>query len=256
MSFTPGQRIAISNQEAATDTADTDLTLQVYLLGSVEFETALTLQRRLAYEVAGNRSAAALILCEHPSLITMGRQASWRHIDADPQELRDRRLEVRWVNRGAGCILHVPGQLAIYPILPLDRLNLGLRAYQEQLHRVIIATLDDFMIRGKVVSGQSSVSVSGRPIADCGTAVRNWVSYYGAYFNINPDLSIYRELRPGGCVMTSLERERHGPLRPALVRDRLLEHFTAQFGTSRTSLFTDHPHLHRKARRNALVTPS
>ena len=43
--------------------------------------------------------------------------------------------------------------------------------------------------------------------------------------------------------MTSLERERRGPLRTAMVRERLLEHFAAQFGFTRTTLFFDHPSL-------------
>jgi hypothetical protein len=43
--------------------------------------------------------------------------------------------------------------------------------------------------------------------------------------------------------MTSLTRERHGPVRPALVRQRLLEHLVAVFGFSRVSLFTSHPAL-------------
>ena len=39
--------------------------------------------------------------------------------------------------------------------------------------------------------------------------------------------------------MTSLVRERRGPVRPAMVRERLLEHFAARFGFGRTSLFSD-----------------
>src|SRR2546427_10169943 len=96
-------------------------TLSVYLLGSVDFEAALAFQRRLAYEVAGNRDSGALLLCEHAPLVTIGRHGSWRHVVLEPEELRARRWPVRWVNRGGGCILHAPGQLAIYHILPLDR---------------------------------------------------------------------------------------------------------------------------------------
>ena len=98
-----------------------EASLQVYLLGSIDFESALALQRRLIYQVAGERSGAALVLCEHPPLITVGRQGSRSHILCDSEELRARRWKVRWVNRGGGCLLHQPGQLAVYPILPLDR---------------------------------------------------------------------------------------------------------------------------------------
>jgi lipoate-protein ligase B len=89
--------------------------------------------------------------------------------------------------------------------------------------------------------------VGHRLIAGVGVAVRDWVAYFGVALNVHPDLAPFRALRNGGRddgPMTSLERERHGPLRPALVRERLLEHFTAAFGCERTALFFGHPLLH------------
>jgi lipoyl(octanoyl) transferase len=235
-------------------------TLHGYLLGAVEFEDALAFQRRLAFEVAGDRRRAALVLCEHPSpLITVGRQGSRAHILCEPAELRARQWQVRWVNRGGGCLLHLPGQLAIYPVLPLDQLGLGLQAYLQRLQEVVIRLLDDFGIRGESRSGRAGVWAAGRPIAGMGLAVRDWVTYYGAYLNINPALDAFRLVRCGGAgesPMTSVERERRGPLRPALVRERLLEHFAGAFGFGQVSFFSDHPSLHRRAAPNACASHS
>jgi lipoyl(octanoyl) transferase len=233
--------------------------LQVYLLGMVEFEAALAVQRRLVYEVAGNPESAALVLCEHPHTLTIGREGSWRHVGADPLEFRSRRWPVRWVNRGGGCILQTPGQLAIYPILPLDRLGLGLRAYLDRLGEVLIDVLDDFSIRAHTRPPVPAIWVSDRPIARLGVAVRDWVSYYGAFLNINPNLDHFRMVhgdKETGGWMTSLERERHGPLRTSMVRERVIEYFAKQFGIAQTYLFTEHPLLRHKATRNAFVTPS
>ncbi|HEV3119887.1 MAG TPA: lipoyl(octanoyl) transferase LipB [Gemmataceae bacterium] len=233
--------------------------LRVYLLGSVDFDDALSFQRRLAYEIAGDRESGALILCEHRHMITIGRQGSWRHVLLEPGELRARRWPVRWVNRGGGCILHAPGQVAIYPIVALDRLDLGIDAYLHRLQQVLVAGLDDFSIRGETRLGQADVWVGPRPIAALGIAVRNWVSYYGGVLNVNPDLALFRGVHvggPAGGTMTSVERERRGPLRPALVRERLVEHFAARFGFSRISLYHDHPSLRRKARSDALAPSS
>src|SRR5947209_15502199 len=92
--------------------------LEVYLLGLVDYEDALRLQRRLVYEVGGaNGDLAALVLCEHPPTISVGRRGSRAHIECDDEELASRNIRVRWVNRGGGCYLHVPGQLVVYPIL-------------------------------------------------------------------------------------------------------------------------------------------
>ncbi|MCS6850365.1 MAG: lipoyl(octanoyl) transferase LipB [Gemmataceae bacterium] len=221
-------------------------TLQAYLLGQVDFEALLAVQQRLVYEVAGNRDQAVLILCEHPPLITVGREGSRAHILYELDELRSRELTVRWVNRGGGCWLHAPGQLAIYAVLPLDRLGLGLQAYVRRLETVARAVLADFYVPSHLHASHAGVWVGNRPLAPIGVAVRHWVSYYGAIFNVHPDLRPFRWVRLGHAdagPMTSLERERRGPLRPALVRERFLEHFAAQFGFARTTLFFEHPQL-------------
>jgi lipoyl(octanoyl) transferase len=235
-----------------------DAALQAYLLGPVEFEAALALQRLLVYQVAGDRADAALLLCEHPPLVTVGRQGSRAHLLCEPDELHARRWQVRWVNRGGGCLLHVPGQLAAYPVVALDHLGLGVQAYLDRLHQVVIDLLDDFNIRGETRPGRPGVWVGPRPIAGVGVAVRSWVTYYGVHFNINPDLEPFRRVRWLGSEepMTSLERERRGPLRPSLVRERFLEHFAARFGFGRTSLFFDHPFLGRKASPGAVAASS
>jgi lipoyl(octanoyl) transferase len=236
--------------EANITLAPAGRALQVYLLGSVEFGAALDLQRLLAYQIAGDRGQAALIICEHPTLITIGRQGSGIHVELESEELRVRGWRIRWVNRGGGTLLHLPGQMAVYPILPLDRLQLGIQQYVCRLDSVLSAVLDDFSVRSDSANGAAGVHVGGRLIADCGFAVREWVTYFGAVLNVNPDLELFRRVRcgvPAGATMTSIERERRGPLRTGLVRERLIEHFAAQFQFDRTSLFFHHPSLPRRA---------
>jgi lipoyl(octanoyl) transferase len=233
--------------------------LCAYLLGEVGFEEAMALQRALVFDVAGARDRLALVLCEHAPLITVGRQGSPAQILCDLDELRARRWRVRWVNRGGSCLLHLPGQLAVYSIVALDRHGLGLEAYLARLHRVLAAVLDDFGVKAAARPGEPGLWVGRRQVAGIGVAVRDWVAYFGAAFNVNPDLAPFRLVRNGGPddgPMTSLERERGGPLRPALVRQRLLEHYAAAFGCPRTSIFFHHPSLARPARAGAVAAGS
>jgi lipoyl(octanoyl) transferase len=227
-------------------TAPVGSVLRIYMLGVVEFEAALTLQRTLTFETAEERASAALLLCEHPPLVTVGRDGSPADIRCDIEELRRRGWPVRWVNRGGGTLLHLPGQLAIYPILPLDWRHLGLADYLARLQRIVVAVLDDFSVLAETRPGRPGVWAGGRLVAGIGVAVRDWVAYYGAYLNIDADLFPFRIVRTGPdeqAPMTSLVRERRAPLRPALVRQRLLEHFTAAFPFARTALFSHHPCL-------------
>jgi lipoyl(octanoyl) transferase len=220
--------------------------LRAYLLGEVDFEKALSFQRALAFQTAGARDSATLLLCEHSSLITVGRQGKPSQVHCGPDELRARRWRLRWVNRGGGCLLHQPGQLAVYAVIALDRHGLGLAAYVERLQRVLVAVLNDFSVPAGMRRGMEGVWVGKRLVASVGVAVCDWVAYYGAVLNVNPDLAPFRLVECGG-PMTSLERERRGPLRPALVRERLLDQFATAFGYERTSLFFGHPLLGRPA---------
>jgi len=233
-----------------------ELVLRAYLLGAIEWETALALQRRLVYEIGADRNTGALVLCEHPPLITVGRHGSRSHLLCGDSELAARRLRLRWVNRGGGCLLHAPGQLAIYLMLPLDRLQMGVRAYVDALHQVLAETLGAFHVGSRPVPRKNAVWVGDRPIAAVGVAIRDWISYHGAFLNINPDLEAFKLVRWGSLScppMTSLERERRGPVRPGLVREQLLECLSSCLGFDRISLFTEHPTLRRRAVANVLA---
>jgi lipoyl(octanoyl) transferase len=238
---------------------ESERALQVYLLGSVGFEDALALQRLLAFQTAGDTGSSTLILCEHPPLITVGRQGSREHILFEPGELQIRGWPVRWVNRGGGSLLHLPGQLAIYPVLALNQLELGVEAYLERLQTVLASLLVDFNISCAVRPNQAGLWVGNRMIASVGVAVRDWVAYFGAVLNVNPDLDLFRLIRtgqPGDGPMTSIERERRGPLRPALVRERFIEYFASHFNFGRTSLLFHHPFLKRRAASDTVAVRS
>ena len=232
--------------EVPHNAAAAELALQVYLLGTVEFETLLALQRRLIFDISGDRRQAALILCEHPPTITIGRQGSRAHVHMEPEDLATRGWPVRWVNRGGGCLLHMPGQIALYSILPLDHLGGGIAWYLHNLGSAIGDMIGDFSIHASLRVDERGVWVGGRLLAALGVSVRDWVTAYGAYVNIHPALDQFHAVTVVGDddqPMTSLERERRGRVRPSLVRERLIEHFQRRFGYGKVTLFTEHPLL-------------
>jgi lipoyl(octanoyl) transferase len=231
------------------------LSLRVYNLGCLEFEKLACLQRRLHHEISEDRGHAALVLCEHPGAITVGRQGSRSHIRLEPEELTLRNWPIRWVNRGGGCILHSTGQLAIYPIFPLDRLGWNVSTYLDTLANTLHDVVADFSVHGTLHVARDGVCVGQRLLAAIGINVRDWITGYGAYLNVDPALDPFRHVRTYGNdqAMTSLERERRGRVRPSLVRERLLEHVQARFGVSRCVYFSDHPALSALQDRPALT---
>src|SRR5687768_18555260 len=112
MTLTARKRPAPPPREAA---------IHIHLLGLVDYEDCLSLQRRLAYDALTRADGRIVVLiCEHPPLITIGRSGSRAQVRLTGAELASRQLAIRYIGRGGGAILHAPGQLAIYPIAPLD----------------------------------------------------------------------------------------------------------------------------------------
>src|SRR5579864_1944295 len=157
--------------------------LEIYLLGLVDFEDAQRLQRRLVYDL-GERGGAALVLCEHPPTITIGRSGSRFHILANDDELRERGLAVHWVNRGGGCLLHLPGQLNGYLALPLQALGLNIRDYLDGVHNALLDTLAEFDLRGLCLSDAPGVFLGQARVGSVGVAVNRWIAYYGFTLNV------------------------------------------------------------------------
>ena len=162
--------------------------LEVYLLGLVDFEDVQQLQRRLVYDL-GERGGAALVLCEHPPTISVGRSGSRAHILPDDDELRALGIRVHWVNRGGGCVLHLPGQLAAYLALPLEPLGLDLAALPRRAARGDprrSSTSSTCGARPGPTCRASSSATRGWP--SVGVAVNRWIAYHGLTLNVGPFL--------------------------------------------------------------------
>ena len=236
------------------DEHPTNPAVQAFLLGTTDFASALALQRRLVYEVSGD-GTSAVILCEHPAGITIGREGSRAHLRLTPEKLAARRWPIRWVARGGGVTLHVPGQVACYPILALERLGLSPAMYVAKLCGIVAELANGFGLAADVDADYPAVRVKGRRIATFGVAVRNGVTSFGFVLNVAPDLEHFQNIECDGDAtpMTSLQRECPTRIRPTAVRQRLLELLADRFGFGRLSVFHSHPTFLPRVPRYATV---
>ena len=225
--------------------------LEVHLLGLVDFESALFLQKRLVYDISGRSDAqAGLLICEHPPLITIGREGSRAQLEADPRDLAARLIDVRWINRGGDAIVHGPGQLAVYPIMPLDRLGLGVAAYRQRLEQAVIDMAAELHVPAHRETGQSGVWCRLGKFAHVGVAVKSWVAYHGLFVNVAPSMDLMRLARPldPETRLTSLAAQRMTQTSMHAVRESLVRNLAAQLGYERWHVYTGHPLLRRRPR--------
>lgn len=251
-----GGRCVMTTTDRALPGSGIEPALEVYFLGRIDFDEAMLLQRRLVYEV-GESGLAAMIMCEHDPVISVGRSGSRAHIKPDDEQLRAMSLKTRWVNRGGGCVLHVPGQLGVYFALPLDRLGIGVRGLIDGLHDSLIATLADFDVPGKRIDGKPGVFVGEERIASIGIAIDRWIAYHGLTLNIGAYLPFFRILDEpgpfsGGLRQTSMEAIRRRPAHQPAVRETLVRKIEERFSLRTHYIYTSHPSLARRVRPGAL----
>jgi lipoyl(octanoyl) transferase len=242
---------------AATAEPPAGASLEVRLLGCVDFDSVLFLQERLAYELSGRDDLqGALLMCEHPPIVTVGREGSRNDILADPHELVSRQMEVRWLNRGGGCLVHAPGQLAVYPVLPLDRLGLGLCDYCRLLEECVIAASGELRVPAWRFEDEPGVWCRLGQFAHVGVAVRSWVAWHGLFVNVSPPLDLMRLVQSGGSgervTSLSAQRERFTPMHA--VRESLIRQFVERLGYQRFHVYTGHPLLRRTRKTVSIAT--
>jgi lipoyl(octanoyl) transferase len=211
--------------------------MQVYLLGQIEFQHCLELQQRLAAEIANRDDGQiVLLLAEHPAVITIGRGGSPQHVVALSEVLRKMELEVHWVNRGGGCMVHVPGQLAVYAIVPLRWYGLSVGRHLDRLQLALTEAMRGLNVRVQPPCGQYGLWARTGQFAMLGIAVRNWVAYHGAFINVEPAMGLFRLLEaksPHPIRMTSLVAEVGRAARMASVRAAVIGQLAAAFGCDR-----------------------
>lgn len=223
--------------------------LDVFLLGLVDFDACLHLQERLAADVADrNDGHAALLICEHPPMITVGREGSREHILCESSELVARQLDIRWINRGGGCVVHLPGQLAAYPIVPLSLRHLGLAAYRERLEMSVIDVCRELLVPASRTAEHAGVWGRHGQIAQLGVAVRSGVSSQGLFLNVSPRMDALRLVESVGGRQSSLAAERMRVTSMHAVRESLVRCIAARLEYARYHLYTGHPLLKRTRR--------
>jgi lipoyl(octanoyl) transferase len=228
--------------------------LEVYLLGLVDFAEVQQLQRRIVYEL-GENGGAVLILCEHPPTISVGRAGSRAHIIPDDDGLREMGIRVRWVNRGGGCVLHLPGQLAIYLAAPLVPLGLSLSDYLACLHRAMIGVLDEFDLRGVVRRDVPGVFSGDARIGTVGIAVNRWIAHHGMTLNVNPYLEPFDVIDEPGIARerlrsTSMEARRQRQTSMSRVRESVIRQLEQALGIEQHHIYTNHPLIATRVRPN------
>ena len=113
-------------------------------LGLISWADGYALQERI---VAARKIGAiddVFLLCEHPHVITLGRNANRTNLLASEHVLRQKGVELHPTNRGGDVTYHGPGQIVGYPIVNLNHIKRDVGWYVRTLEETMIRTSADF----------------------------------------------------------------------------------------------------------------
>ena len=222
--------------------------LEVYLLGVVDFDAVQTLQRMVLDDLSQRDDRlGVLIVCEHPPIVSIGHDGSIADLVAEPEDLVARQIDVRYVARSGGVILHGPGQLAGYLMLPLDRLGISQTAFDRRVQIVLQQIADELQMPawpGRTLPG---LECRCGQFAWLGSGLDSGSSSHGFVLNVGPDVVGQRLVQPapaGGAIASmSMQKMRIIPM--PKVREALVRHLSAEFGYDDFHVYTRHPLLTR-----------
>jgi lipoyl(octanoyl) transferase len=211
--------------------------LIVYRLGRVSYGHAYLWQRALAERLIGECSSDAMVIVEHPPVITMGRLAQAENVLASAEQLKQAGVELVDADRGGDVTYHGPGQFVAYPILNLVRYKKDLGWYLRRLEEVVVRVLADYGVDGRREAGFTGVWVGGEKVAAIGVAVRRWVTYHGVAINVTTNMDHFGLITPCGLSkpVTSLREILKIDVGLDDVGDRFVERFVDVFGIERVS---------------------
>lgn len=211
-------------------------TCWVVELGRREYAPACELQRRI---VAARKAGAVpdvLVLCEHPHVITLGRNGKTEHLRASEGVLRQMGVTFHSTDRGGDITYHGPGQIVGYPIVDLAGIRRDVALYVRQLEEAMIRATAEWGIEAKRVPGLTGVWVEAasgeEKLAAIGVHLSRWVTSHGFAYNVSTDLRYFDLIVPCGIAgkrATSLERLLGRGVASAEAAPRLARHFAEVF---------------------------
>ena len=180
-----------------------------------------------------------LLFVEHNPVFTLGKSGKENNLLVNEEFLTNKGIELFRIERGGDITFHGPGQWVVYPIFDLEKFNIGLRQYIENLEQILVNTCAEYGIASKQIEGLTGVWVENiqdnpslKKIAAIGVKSTRFVTMHGFALNVNTDLSFFELMNPCGITdkgITSLSKETNKSIPLMEVQESLFSSFKKTF---------------------------
>ncbi|HKW34761.1 MAG TPA: lipoyl(octanoyl) transferase LipB [Candidatus Acidoferrum sp.] len=205
-------------------------------LGLIGYAEAYALQKRIVAARKADAIEDVLLLCEHPHVITQGRNGKREHLLVGEHILRQKGVEFYETSRGGDITYHGPGQIVGYPILNLGAIRRDVVWYVRMLEEAMMRATAEFEVTAKRIARKTGIWVGDdnkeEKLGAIGVHISRWVTSHGFAYNVSPDLRFFNLIVPCGIAdrkATSLEKLLGRSVKKAEVAPRIARHLGELF---------------------------
>jgi lipoyl(octanoyl) transferase len=176
-----------------------------------DYEESLNFMQLRVNEIYNNSKDELIWFLNHDHIYTLGTSSSNKEI------LKRNNIKVFQSNRGGKTTYHGPGQRIIYFMINLNNRKKDIRKFITIIEESLIDLLKIYKVESTTFKDRVGIWVTGnngkllkkeKKIGAIGLRLKNWVTYHGLSFNINPEMGYYDYINACGLENyknTSLE---------------------------------------------------
>ena len=168
-----------------------NLSIQIRNLGITDYASVWSKMKHYTHSRTAD-SKDEIWFTEHHDIYTLGANGDHKHI------LSPGKIKILKVDRGGQATYHGPGQIMMYVLFDLRRLNLNIRQLISSLEQSIINLMADYNIEATKKSLAPGVYVNTKKIASVGLRISKGCSYHGLSFNHSVNLKPFKGINTCG----------------------------------------------------------
>lgn len=200
--------------------------------GRRPYRDALAAQMTRWQEVVEGRAPDTIFTVEHDPVITLGRRARNDDVLLGEDALKARGIDLVEVDRGGEATWHGPGQLVFYPIVHLERHNIGVSDLVRGLAASIAEELGSLGIDATYEGKRPGLWVEDEKICAVGMRIQRHVSRHGAALNVTTAADAFSVIVPCGmrdAGVTSIARLKGEAPSMATLAKQIVTRFATRF---------------------------
>lgn len=167
----------------------------------VDYEKSVEFMKSRVSEIITESKEELIWFLNHDHIYTQGTSAAKSEI------LKKNKIQIVKTNRGGKTTYHGPGQRIIYFIINLNKRKKDIRKFISIIESSLMEFLKMYNVDCATYKNRVGIWVTGKngekfdkeeKIGAIGLRLKNWITYHGLSFNINPDMENYKYINACG----------------------------------------------------------